>query len=175
MPKLWELSDAINDLESRIQLIQDDESLSDEEKEAKLESAFQDWIQTGQQFEYKSEQVARYIQHQEALANARRTEARRINALASQAENQAEKLRRYLSQQLQLSNYQKLEGTTAKISLRKKQPQLSLRDVEELPDELVKIERKPDKKAIKAYLQQHGKQPWGELVDDPQGYSVVIK
>ncbi len=80
--RLWELSDSIQQLENAIAIIVDNEDLTDEERETKLEETFNQWIETGQSFKTKAEQVASYIRHQEALAEARKTEAKRIQALA---------------------------------------------------------------------------------------------
>ena len=95
MTRLWELSEEIGQLENAISAIADDETLSDGDKETKLQQVFAQWLETGDSFKVKAEQVARYIRHQEALAEARKTEARRIKELASQAENQAARLRKY--------------------------------------------------------------------------------
>ena len=98
--KLWELSDEIQQLENAISAIADDESLSDEERETKLQTTFAQWLATGESFKVKAEQVARFIRHQEALAEARKAEARRIQTLAKQAENGAARLRKYLIDQM---------------------------------------------------------------------------
>ena len=76
----------------------------------------------------KIEQVASYIRHQEALAEARKTEAKRIQALAKQAENGATRLRKYLVAQMLRSDVKKIDGTTVKIGLRKKQPQILINE-----------------------------------------------
>ncbi len=70
-PRLWELSEEIQELERAIAAILEDDSLRDEQKETKLEQAFDQWLQTGESFKVKAEQVAAYIRHQEALAEAR--------------------------------------------------------------------------------------------------------
>ena len=62
--RLWELSEVIKELENAIATIADDETLSDEEREAKLEQAFTDWLKAGDSFKAKAEQVAAYIRHQ---------------------------------------------------------------------------------------------------------------
>ena len=119
--RLWELSDNIQQLENAISVIQENETLSDEEREAKLEETFNQWLETGQSFKTKAEQVAQFIRHQEALAEARKTEAKRIQALAKQAENGATRLRKYLVAQMIRSDVKKIDGTTVKIGLRKKE------------------------------------------------------
>lgn len=68
------------------------------------------WLETGESFKVKAEQVARYIRYQEALAEARKAEARRIRDLATQAENQAARLRKYLTNQMMLSGVNRIDG-----------------------------------------------------------------
>ena len=63
--RLWELSDEIQQLENAYAIIVDDENLSSEERETKLQSTFNQWLETGKSFKVKAEQVAKYIRHQE--------------------------------------------------------------------------------------------------------------
>ncbi len=177
MTKLWELSDEIQELENGINAIADDESLSDEERETKLQATFEQWLETGESFKSKAEQVARYIRHQEALAEARKAEARRIQTLAKQAENGAARLRKYLIDQMIRSDVQKIDGTTVKIGLRKKQPAVLLNvPTEELPAEYVQVSYKPDLTKIRKVLKCDGQEniSWASLSDN-QDYSVTIR
>ncbi|MCC0178424.1 siphovirus Gp157 family protein [Waterburya agarophytonicola K14] len=175
--RLWELSEEIRELENAISAIADDETLDDEEKETKLQETFAQWLETGESFNAKAEQVARYIRHQEALAEARKTEARRIRELASQAENQAARLRKYLTSQMILSNVNRIDGVSTKISLRKKQPQVLLNvPPEELPAEYVKVTHKPDLTKIRAALKTdaQGAIDWASLSESHE-HSVTIR
>ena len=63
--RLWELSSEIQQLENAYALIVDNETLSDEDKEIRLEKTFNQWLETGKSFKVKAEQVAKYIRHQE--------------------------------------------------------------------------------------------------------------
>ena len=175
--RLWELSNEIQELESAIASIAEDESLSDEEREIKLEETFNQWRSTGESFKIKAEQVARYIRHQEALAEARKEEARKIRELAIQAENQASRLRRYLTNQMLLSGVDRIDGISTKIGLRKKQPTVLLNvPPEELPSEYVKVTHKPDLTKIRALLKvdAQGAIGWASLAESHE-YSVTIR
>ena len=57
--RLWELSEEIRELENAISAIADDETVNDEEKETKLQETFAQWLETGESFKAKAEQVAR--------------------------------------------------------------------------------------------------------------------
>ncbi|MGK7896497.1 MAG: siphovirus Gp157 family protein [Xenococcus sp. (in: cyanobacteria)] len=173
--RLWELSDEIQTLESAIALIQEDETLTDEERETKLEETFNQWLETGESFKVKAEEVAAYIRHQEALAEARKTEAKRIQALAKQAENSATRLRKYLVAQMIRSDVKKIEGVKTKIGLRKKQPQILINvPPEELPADYVKVTHKPDLTKIRALLKSDAEIDWASL-SESQEYSVTIR
>ena len=100
--RLWELSETIKDLENAIADLQENEELNEEDRETQIEEIFIEWLQTGESFKSKAEKIAGYIRHQEALAEARKNEARRLRNLADQAENQSDRLRRYLLNQMLL-------------------------------------------------------------------------
>ena len=175
--RLWELSEEIKQLENAIALIADDETLAEEDKETKLQETFNKWLETGASFKVKAEQVARYISHQEALAEARKSEARRIRDLASQAENQATRLRQYLTNQMTIAGVDRIDGVSIKIGLRKKQPQVLLNvPPEELPAEYVRVTHKPDLTRIRASLKADtkGEIDWASLSENHQ-YSVTIR
>ena len=175
--RLWELSDEIQELENAISLIQENETLSDEDKEIKLEETFNQWLEAGESFKDKAEKLAGYIRHQEALAAVRKEEAKRINALAKQAENEANRLRKYLTAQMIRSNVKRIDGVSAKISLRKKQPVVLLNvPTEKLPAEYVKVTYQPDLTKIKKLLKAdaQGAIGWANLSENHE-YSVTIR
>ncbi len=129
-----------------IALIQEDENLSEEERETKLEETFTQWLETGESFKVKAELVAKYIRHQEALAEARKAEAKRIQTLAKQAENSATRLRKYLTNQMIRSDVKRIDGVSVKIGLLQKQPLVLINvSPEKLPPAYVKVTYKPDK------------------------------
>ena len=175
--RLWELSDEIQQLETAIAEIVDNENLTEEERETKLQETFNQWLETGESFKSKAELVAKYIRHQEALAEARKAEAKRISTLAKQAENSATRLRKYLTNQMIRSDVKRIDGVSVKIGLRKKQP-LVLINVppEKLPPEYVKVTYKPDLTKIRNLLKvdAQGAIGWAYLSENHE-YSVTIR
>ena len=175
--RLWELSDEIQQLETALAEILDNESLTEEERETKLQETFTQWLETGESFKSKAELVAKYIRHQEVLAAARKEEAKRISTLAKQAENSATRLRHYLTTQMIRSDVKRIDGVSVKIGLRKKQP-LVLINVppEELPAEYVKVTHKPDLTKIRNLLKSDaiGALGWAFLSENHE-YSVTIR
>ncbi len=151
--RLWELSGEIQQLETAITLIVENETLTEEEREDKLQETFSEWLEAGESFKVKAEQVAKYIRHQEALAEARKAEAKRIRTKAEQAENQATRLRNYLTAQMLRSGVNRIDGVSTKIGLRKKQPLVLINvPTEKLPAEYVKVTYKADLTKIRALL-----------------------
>jgi uncharacterized membrane-anchored protein YjiN (DUF445 family) len=176
-PRLWELSDIVSELETAIAAIQEDETLTDEERETKLEQVFNQWLETGESFTTKAEKVAAYIRHQEALSEARKAEAKRIRILAEQAENQAKRLRRYLTNQMVLTGQTRIDGVTVKIGLCQKPPRVMLKvPPEELPPEYVQVEYTPKLTKIKELLKVEAQEiiNWACLSQSHE-YSVIIR
>ncbi len=173
--RLWELSDNIQQLETAISDLQENENLTEEERETKLEETFNQWLEAGDSFKSKAEQVAQFIRHQEALAEARKTEAKRIQALAKQAENGAARLRKYLIAQMIRSDVKKIDGVTVKIGLRKKQPQILINvPPEELPTEYVNVTYKANLTEIRKLLKSDSDISWASFSESHE-YSVTIR
>jgi Siphovirus Gp157 len=175
--RLWELSNEIQQLEDAIALIQEDETLTDDDRENQLQQTFAQWLEAGESFKLKAEQVAAYIRHQEVLSEARKAEARRIRTLAEQAENQANRLRNYLTNEMLRSSVDRIDGTTVKIGLRKKPPRVLLNvDPSELPAEYVKVTYEPKLTKIKELLKRYADSSigWANLSENHE-YSVTIR
>jgi hypothetical protein len=175
--RLWQLSEIIEDLENAITTIADDENLSDEQRETKLEQAFTQWLEVGESFRSKAEQVAAYIRHQEVLAEARKAEAKRIRILAEQAENQANRLRRYLLNQMLATGQTRIDGVSAKVGLRKKPPRVMIScDYSELPTDYVKVTYEPKLAKIKELLKSEAASgvDWA-FMSEYNEYSVTIR
>jgi hypothetical protein len=175
--RLWQLSEIIEELETAIALIQEDDTLTDEQRETKLEQAFTDWLEVGESFRFKAEQVAAYIRHQEALAEARKQEAKRIRTLAEQAENQANRLRRYLLNQMLATGNTRIDGATVKIGLRQKPPRVMINcDYSELPTEYVNVEYTPKLSKIKELLKAEAASGvnWA-FMSESHEYSLTIR
>ncbi len=133
------------------------------------------YLETDQDFEDKALKVADYIRHIEAITQARKEEARRLQALAKQSENQANRLRNYLANQMLATGKRKIEGVTGKLSVRKKPPILRLLvDNDQLPRDFQKVTVEADKTAIKQYLKEHDDCNFAFLEETGE-YSLTIK
>jgi hypothetical protein len=149
------------ELEELISDVLEDDSLSDKAKDCRAEHLFQEWIETEGDFEKKAIMVAAWIKHQEALAESRMTEYRRIKKLAEQSQNQAEKLREYLLSQMEKANKTKIEGAIAKVSVRSKPARVVLNcELEDLPAQYQTIEITPKLQEIKKALKMNPNIEW---------------
>lgn len=173
--RLWELSEDTIQLEEQIAAILADETLDEAAKETKTQELFSQWLAKGEEFETKALRVAAWIRHQEALAEARKVEYRRLRELAQQAESQAQRLRDYLTQEMQRIGKQQIEGVTGKISLRKKQQQICLKvEPEKLPNQFVKISYEPRLSEIRKALKDNPDLAWASL-SETEDYSLTIR
>jgi len=171
---LWEISDEVKDLENQLSDILENTALSEQEKDEKSQALFEQWLNSEQNFKEKAGKVASYIQHQEAVTKARKEEAQRIQNLAKQSENKANSLKKYLLHQMEKLGINKIEGKTNKISLRQKPAQLVIKvDYDQIPQEFVQVEYKPDKAEIKRYL-KNNEVSWASL-EKTNEHSLIIK
>jgi hypothetical protein len=171
---LWELSDDLLTLENLIEEIQDDETLSNEDKEAKIESLFDNWLKADENFTDKALRVAAYIRHQESVSEARENEAKRLRELANQSQRQADRLRGYLIRQMKLTGKNKIEGMDGKLSLRKLPAKVAIANLEAVPDEFLKVEVSPRLSEIKKALKANPSIDWAYL-EDGDNYSLSIR
>lgn len=174
MSTLWELSSDLLNLENLIETIQDNEDLTEEEKETKINELFTNWIQSSQDFENKALRVAAYIRHQEAVANAQKEEAKRIMELSKASQRQADRLRGYLINQMALTGKTKIEGIDGKLSLRKLPPKVAITDPTLIPQEYLKVEVSPKLNEIKKAIKENPSIEWAKM-EDSTDYSLTIR
>ncbi len=173
--KLWELTAEIEDLENLIADIQEDEDLSDLEKERRLGHSLQEWLKLDGNFEQKAENVARYCKYLQAITKARQEEYRRLRALAESSEAMEKRLKAYLVANLQEVGKQKIKGEYCQISLRKKPAKIVL-DIpaENLPSQFLKVEVSPRLQELKKFIKDNPQSHLGHL-SEHQEYSLLIK
>ena len=176
MTTLWELSEEIKGLERSIEDILESDELSEEEKNEKSQYLFDQWINLGESFQDKAEKVALFIKHEEAMQEAREHEAKRIQELAKQSKYRVSRFKKYLTNEMIRTNNTKVEGTSIKMSLRKKPPKLNINiDFNELPKEFVEVEYKPKKMELKSYIKAGNTLEGVSLDSNEDDYSLILK
>ncbi|MGK7933494.1 MAG: siphovirus Gp157 family protein [Microcystaceae cyanobacterium] len=175
MTTLWELSDDLITLESLIEDIQDDETVSNEDKEAKIESLFENWLKASDNFDDKALRVAAYIRHQESVAEARKNEAKRLRELANQSQKQADRLRGYLIRQMKLTGKTKVEGIDGKLSLRTLPAKVAIANPDQIPEQYLKVEVSPRLSEIKKAIKANPDSIDWAYLEDSGNYSLSIR
>ena len=97
-------------------------------------------------------------------------EVNRIKELAQTKRNKVERLKKYLQEFMIHNEIDKFESVKVKLSFRKSQI-LEFMEGAELPDELMRIKKEPDKVAIKDYI-EHGGQLKGVFLLDKQNIQI---
>lgn len=170
---LWKLSQELAKFENLISDILDSE-LSNEEQEQNLEKLFDTWANLSEEFEQKCEAVAAYIHRLEVLTNVRKEESKRLKDLAESSQKQATQLRDYLVHNMQQQGKTKIEGTTVKLSLRKKPDKVILTvPVQEIPPEYQRLTIEPRIEEIKKLLKSE-QVSWASIKEN-NDYSLIIK
>lgn len=118
-------------------------------------------------FEDKAEAYAVAIKSLLAQAKAIHDEMDNLKTREAAAKRRAESLKNHLAQSMAAVGKDKIETSRAALSFRKSTAVNILSDVE-IPDDLckVKIDRQPDKSAIKKLLQAGELVPGAELVEN---------
>ena len=149
MPTLLEITDELLHLLDQLEAA---ETL--DEETARLVDAY--LLDVEQALEDKIDRYVALMRELELRAKARREEAERLLARARRDEERLAFLRERLIAALRLLGRTKLETTRYRVSIYQSgQPPVELRlPPEALPDELVRIERKPDLRAIRQALEE---------------------
>lgn len=172
---MWELSNDIVGLETAIAEILEDEELTAEEKDQQTLQLFDRWLGTQAEFDTKAEALAGYIKYLDALAEARKIECSRLRELVRSAETQRDRIKGYLLSQMTKLNKTKVEGVTAKVSLRKKPPRVMLNgQPEDLPREFQKVTIDPMLTKIKEHLKANPDCDFAYM-SWTEEYSLIIK
>lgn len=109
--------------------------------------------------EGKAEGYAHVIRNIEADISALKAEEQRINAKRKTAEKAVERLKNTLYEAMLRTGKTKFKAGTFDFNIAKNggaPPVILDVDIDELPEELVKVKKEPDKKAIAEYIEETG-------------------
>jgi len=113
----------------------------------------------------KAHNIARLRQNWLADEKAIDTEIKRLQALKKIRKNRREALEDYLRHNMSKAGIQKIEAPDFSITLGKPSEAVQVEDVEALPESMVRIQRAPDKAAIKAAIKSGVPVPGAALVE----------
>lgn len=127
-------------------------------------------------YDEKIESYAKVIKNLSANVDALKSETERLNTRRKTLENNIAALKARMFDSMKATGKTKIKGDLFTVSIQAnggKIPVIVDVDTSALPDELVKIEEKPDLDAIAAYIEQH---PENKLAHfGPRGESLRIR
>ncbi len=136
MAKLFDISSDFAELFDYLDEIEEMETESEAEKDAMRQAWFDTLTGIETEFEQKAENVAQYIKQLRVESEALDEEAKKLKARANSRKKRMEWLKRYLQECLETMHRNKVEGTRARISLRKNAASLQVVDEAALISEL---------------------------------------
>ncbi len=150
--KLYELAENYNEL---LALLDNEEATAEEL--ADTLDGINDAI------EVKVDNICRVRKYLEGKVEVYKAEAKRLTALAKQAENNADSMKNYLDEQLKRMNIEKMDTELFKLSYRKSDS-VNVIDLDAVPYEYKKITIAADKTAIKKAIKEGAEVAGAELV-----------
>lgn len=139
------------------------------------EDAIADTLEAIQgEFDQKAIAVAKFFQNLEASTAAIKEAEKRMADRRKAMEKKVSQLKDYLKVQMEKTGITKIECPQFSLSIAKNPPSVVIDDAEALPQEyvFVKIEKSPDKTAIKNHIILEGSCPGAHV---EQGTRLVIK
>ena len=131
---------------------------------------------TNADYDEKIESYAKVIKNLSANVDALKSEAERLTSRRKTLENNIAALKARMFDSMKVTGKTKIKGDLFTVSIQAnggKIPVIVDVDTSALPDELVKIEEKPDLDAIAAYIEQHPDTPYGHFGE--RGESLRIR
>lgn len=150
--KLYELAENYNEL---LALLDNEEATAEEL--ADTLDGINDAI------EVKVDNICRVRKYLKGKVEVYKAEAKRLTALAKQAENNADSMKNYLDEQLKRMNIKKMDTELFKLSYRKSDS-VNVIDLDAVPDKYKKITIEADKTAIKKAIKEGAEVAGAELV-----------
>lgn len=170
MATLWELEGDLAALEA---LLQEDASV---DEAGQVNAQLDAWLtETEGAFASKVESYVGLMESLNALADARKAEALRVQELERQARNKADRLKAVLREVMLRLGRDKVESTRYKVRLQKAGGALPLviDEFVEIPEQFLAVVKSPDRVAIRAALESGKNLPFAALGE--RGTILVIK
>lgn len=157
--KLYDIADSIRSL---IDMIEDTEA---PEFDSSVGDALSDMKCS---FDKKAEQILLFAREQMYRADARFSEATRLQEEGRRCVNLARRLRTYVKTQMETAGIDECQGDIIRMKIYKnggKLPILTIPWDGEVPDRLMKVEKKMDQDKLRAELEAGAIFPFAQLAD----------
>jgi hypothetical protein len=170
---LYEITAELTLLSQEINEVMQSDDLTLAGKNQLTTEIFEKYLGIEEKFDDRACQMGAYFKQLEAEAEAIKKEAERIASYATAKLALASRIKTTLFHSMQAVNKSKIDGLHCKLSFRKNPPAVVIdAPIEEIPEDLVKTTKSPDKKAIKAFIKLN---PDCEFAHIEQTSSLSIK
>ena len=163
---LWNKTQDLIDLEEAIASIQDDESLTEAQKEEQSKQLFDEWLEQEKDWKVKLESVAYAAKCLEKEAAAVKSMIDELKIRHTSKLNTASRLKQYILLAMQQRGETKVKGKYSTIYQQTRQPVILRVEPEELPEEFRRVKVEPKLNELKKALKNSdGNLPycdWGE-------------
>ena len=163
---LWNKTQDLIDLEEAISSIQDDELLTEAQKEEQYQQLFDEWLQQEKDWKVKLESVAYAAKCLEKEAAAVKSMIDELKIRHTSKLNTASRLKQYILLSMQQRGETKVKGKYSTIYQQTRQPVILRVEPEELPEEFRRVKVEPKLNELKKALKNSdGNLPycdWGE-------------
>lgn len=140
-------------------MMESEEELNDEDLAALFDEVSGD-------YNLKMENCCRVIKNLENSITGLKAESDRLTERRKSIENNIKRLKTTMFESMKVTGTDKIYGETFNLAIQKnggKAPLILNVAVEGLPDELVRIEKKPNNDAIREYIKETGDMTYAEL------------
>ena len=161
---LWGKSAEVAELESQLEDIALDDSLSDTERDERQAELFEQWLAADADWERRLEAAAYAANCAEREADSIKQMRNDLKRRQTSKENQAQRLKHYMLQALQKRGQQRVRGTFATVFQQRRSQVRPNVPAEELPEQFQRVSVEPRQSELsQAYkqAQQQGQDfPW---------------
>ena len=156
---------SLYEIDSRIRAIIDGIYDAADEDGVVEEIDFTELKQLQEDRKTKLENIALYIKNTEAEADAIKAEEEKLTARRKRLENKAKRLREYIINSMKENKDEPLKTARCEVSI-KDNEKTDITDLESIPEEFikVKVERNPDKTAIKKAIKAGQTVPGAQII-----------
>lgn len=173
---LYELTEAIQVLNDRLEQVELNNNMTDEEREENKKNLEEIQKDIVKMIKEKSDNIIKLIRNEETLIGNLKEEENKLKQRRVSKENKISRLKEYILFTMDNLNTTKIETNIATISKRKSPVAVEIVSEDLIPTEFIKVEEKRtvDKKGILANFKENG-----ELIDGVKiisdKYSLMIK
>lgn len=173
---LWQQTDDLNELEQIIDQVVDDDSLSPEAREEKLQQLFNQWLEADDNWQERIEACGYRTKCLEKEAEAIKSMIDDLKDRLTIKQNEISRLKHYMQNAMQLREQTKIKGKYSTIFIKTNPPSVLLKtEPEDLPPQFQKIKVEADKTKLKQALKADKNFPYATWQQPTTSLNIRIK